>query len=485
MSDLKALYDRVKTVVDALPQRSVIPDEVADSWINGIIRMDPERAVWHARRAAGIGGSEIGELVLEDAGEPAYLQSAESIIRSKLLLELPLPSTYAMRRGTILEDFVQALYHHRTGATSILNTPDIEKAFQVPNQQHPFMVGNPDDVVKDPHGAIVIPDFKVRGELDWSERLAPTYIMQVHNYGFQLLANAGITPDRYALAELDIPNAVADELMRKLTDPELDETQRQAIMQDMVETVDRLNMPGFGIRITAFDRNPAIEQKMVEVGARFWNDYVMAGKPYQKPGHPREEDVPPEVRVEMQALMNQQFRNRITERVAGEETKKTQDRVAELMEDYSFKSWPLSTPGMTYSQSDKFDARAAADQLALSGVPMDSLLKKKAGKLNLERVQATLESHGLLDDSLYDFPVDTTAVKKAVKNHPEMTEDQFMTQSHRLALSGKKDDKELIANVSKDIQRHVNSFDITKEYPEIYTAPEEDGETANSGPRLA
>jgi hypothetical protein len=485
MTDIKALYDEVKSIVDVLPQRNVIPDAVADSWINGIIRLDPSRAVWHAKRAGGIGGSEIGELLLEDAGEPPYLQSADSIIRSKLLLDLPQHSTYAMRRGTILEDFVQSLYHYRTGTTSILDRPDIQKAFRGAHPDHAFMVGNPDDVVLNSQQQMIIPDFKVRGELDWSSKLNLVNIAQCHWYGLTLEGNSGQGPTRYALAELDVPSAVADEMMRVFDNPKADQASKDALTERMIEVIDTLNMPGFGVRITAFDRNPDLDQALIDVGQRFWNEHVMTGKPYQREGHPLKEDIPQELADQVQTLLNDQLRNRIHERVAAEDSKITQGRIGSLLEEYNFRDWPISTPGITYSQGEKFDAKAAADRLVASGVPKDGLVKKKAGKLNVEKAEAVLREHGLIDDNLYDYPVDETAVKKVIKEHPSLDAGDFQKQSHRVALSTRNDDREILANLTNDVRRRIHAFDLAMEYPEIYSGPDEPGQGGNSGPQLA
>ncbi len=71
--DLDLIRKQVTAVVDSLPQRSQIPDSVAKRWIEGVLQIDPERAVWHAERARGIGGSEIGEILLAHFNEPSYL----------------------------------------------------------------------------------------------------------------------------------------------------------------------------------------------------------------------------------------------------------------------------------------------------------------------------------------------------------------------------------------------------------------------------
>lgn len=485
MKDLKALYDEVSRVIDSLPQRSVISDEVADRWINGVIRMDPTRAVWHAKRAGGLGGSEIGELLLEEFGEPTYLQDAESIVRSKLLLELPHLPNYAMRRGTALEGFVEQLYLQRTGTQPILDRPDIAAAFEGAHPEHPFIRGNPDQVVVNPKGQIVIPDFKVRGDLDWASKLNLVNIAQCHWYGMLLERGSGNAPAYYSLAELDLPAAVADQMMRVYGNPQASAEEKHELTAHMIETINKLNMPGFGLRVTAFDRNPDLEKALIEVGSKFWNEHVLTGKPYQKIGHPLKEHVPVELAEQVQVLLNQQLRNRLHERVASEEAKATQGKIGTLLGEYDFRSWPISTPGISYSQTSRVNYKAAVDSLLADGVPRESLYKAKSAKLSIEKAMATLEEHGLLNDSLFEYDIDQTAVKKALEKHQSLNIQDFEFPAYRAQLSTKKDDQEILKNLTHDVRRHIHSFDVAEQYPEVYQRGDEPGESENSGPQLA
>jgi len=178
----QTLRDQVKEAVDNLPQRGIIPDAVAERWIDGILKLDPERALWHVNRARGFGGSEIGELLLERNGEKEYLKSATNIINDKLLITLPDRENIYMARGTVLEIVADSVYHRLMGSRSIKNDPSVRDAFNKPGSK-PFVVGNPDDVTRSREESLVIPDFKVRSNLDWDSDLPFTYVCQLHWYG--------------------------------------------------------------------------------------------------------------------------------------------------------------------------------------------------------------------------------------------------------------------------------------------------------------
>ena len=93
------LRTRLRKIVDLLPQRRHIPDAVAERWIDGVLQLDPERALWHVERAFGIGGSEIGEILLASFKEPPDPNHPEAIWRSKMLRNCPAVKTFTWLAG--------------------------------------------------------------------------------------------------------------------------------------------------------------------------------------------------------------------------------------------------------------------------------------------------------------------------------------------------------------------------------------------------
>lgn len=477
-----ALRDQVKEAVNQLPQRHVIPDAVAERWIDGILTLDPDRALWHVHRAAGIGGSEVGELLLEKNREKHYLKSAARIVSDKLLLTLPDKQNIYMARGTILESLAQRLYHRLMGSKSLANHPEVKAAFNKPGCR-PFIVGNPDDVTRNPDNTLIIPDFKVRSSLDWDSELPFLYVAQTHWYGHIYSHNIDSKePVRYALAELDIPERMADDLMRKLNSDLLSKNLKQALIEKTSSTIANLNIPGLGMRITSFDRNEKLEKDLISAAEWFWNNYVLLGKPYVRPGTTLETDVPDDVKEQVHQKMNLFLKAKLGNKVGDALAKDAQSQVIELLKKYDLENWPFKVPGLTYSQSEKLDTSSAAAALIAKGYPVDELRKHKAESLDLSKAEATLKAHGLLHPDLYKPSWDATAVKKALSKHESLQVEDFHVPHTRTALSTKKEDKETLSELESAMKVHLYRFhDSDSERPEEdFDEPEND-----KGPSLA
>lgn len=480
--DLDLIRKQVTAVVDSLPQRSQIPDSVAKRWIEGVLQIDPERAVWHAERARGIGGSEIGEILLAHFNEPSYLNDPEEIWRSKMLLDLPSQENIHMARGSRLEVLVDYLYEQCTGNRSILNTNEVQAALR---KQHPagaFIVGNPDQVTLNAKGQIVIPDFKVRSSLDWNAPLELVNICQVHWYG-AILRNHLDTPiDHYALAELDIPNPLGNSIMRKLESPDISDADKMQFVKDMSLQIQNLNVPGFGIRITSFDRNEQLEADLIRVGKAFWEDHVLAGKPYVRPGTTLITDIPDEIIGRIQSLFNDVLRYKLAERVAKEKASETNKQITGLMKEYDLSSLPIKADGISHSQSKNLDLNLAAKALMAKGVEPEAIRKSATGKLDVERAEQTLNAHGLLGDAVYTYEWDRTAIKKALKEHPDLNMSDYEKLAVRAGLSTRKDDKPIIENLTENMEVHLKRFHNGVDEGD---SPEDDDSIIESALRMA
>lgn len=478
----KSLRDQVKEAVDELPQRNVIPDAVAERWIDGILKLDPQRALWHVERASGIGGSEVGELLLEKNREKHYLKNAESIIRDKLLLNLPEKGNIFMSRGSVLEIVAQSLYHRLRGSTSIANQPDVAAAFNKPGAK-PFVRGNPDDVTRNADQSLVIPDYKVRSNLEWDSPLPFIYVAQVHWYGhiFQHNHNSD-EPVRYALGEMDIPGRMADDIMARLDSESISDANKQALIENTASTIANLNIPGLGMRITSFDRNEQLEKDLIDTADWFWENHVLEGKPYVRPGTTLQADVPDDVKERVHHQMNLFLKAKLGNKVGEETAKEAQENVLNLLRTYDFENWPFRIPGLTHSQAKKLDVTAAANALIAKGHPADGLRKRQAESLDLDKAEATLKAHGLLHPDLYKPSWDQTAVKKAVNSHSELNLADFDSDYARTALSTKNVDKEILKELESAMKVYLYRFKDS-EAP----APDDcvDEEKIQSGPSLA
>ena len=137
-----ALIERI----DQLPQRDAIEQSDLTQWVDFVANVMPDEAMWHATRASGVGGSEIGGLVKNYLGHRAdFMFSAHDWVEDKLLRRHPEPSGGALRRGIEMEDVHRQHFHKAYQVQR-----DVE-AFQTLAASHikgrPYLRYSPDDVV--------------------------------------------------------------------------------------------------------------------------------------------------------------------------------------------------------------------------------------------------------------------------------------------------------------------------------------------------
>lgn len=449
-SEHQNLHTQVQQIIDALPQRNQIDDKVAQWWIAEVIKREGKRAIWHAYRAGTIGGSEAGEFILHATGRSNAYQNLEDIWKSKMLLSLPQRPTLPMRRGTAMEDLANQVYLKLTGHTSVLNTPMIQDAFSKPHKDFVHIGGNPDEVV-DAGKSRLITDFKVRSNLDEESGISIVNGSQLHWYGLLHQGNLNNSlPDAYALAELDIPNQMIDDLMRNPPDD----------WRSLAEEIASINRPGFGMRISYTKHNPRLAKHLVELTQTFWNKYVMTGTPFVMPKPERPGNLTDGDEAIITATQNDFLTYKLAENVAKEQAVAARERLIEVAEKYKLEEWPFEKKGLSSGYSKKFVAEAAATRLIAKGVDRNALLKPgnpESGKPNVEAMIQTLKNHGLLGESHFEPEWNTRAIKAALKER-EWPASDFETQTFRVGLTKKKADLPTLELLQDKMQSHIGNF---------------------------
>lgn len=149
---------RVMTLVDALPQRDVLEMSDIRQWVGSVVDQYGEMAIWHAIRLNGFGGSEIGTLVRNLAGQRADFTSAHDIVEGKLMRRAPLETSGDMTRGHENEDSHSVKFQRKYGAYRDLEAFEALKKSQ---GSHSWMRYSPDDVVQMPMAPFVDDDGKM------------------------------------------------------------------------------------------------------------------------------------------------------------------------------------------------------------------------------------------------------------------------------------------------------------------------------------
>lgn len=203
------------TLIDALPQREVIQDHHARTWLERCwttaeerISMESEgqdispgefthrvhgHVHWHVRRASAIGGSEAGTVIRHYRGEKGGFTNARNLVLEKLLIMSPVPGAEAMNRGVRAEPWIQRIFHERFGA--VTDGEALDRLRDARLEKKPFIIGTPDDVVLMPDGRRLIVDYKCPSAEVNKEYLRNgvsfDYQAQLHHYTL-LTKSAGI-----------------------------------------------------------------------------------------------------------------------------------------------------------------------------------------------------------------------------------------------------------------------------------------------------
>lgn len=283
-ADFAESITRLARVINKLPQRPAIKDDDARRWLENTMRMAVKRMViehgedgfgvsavhnhvlWHIRRASGIGGSDASTVLKHYRGQRGTFGDANDLVKEKLLILSPQPSTDVMARGVRAEPWIQKICHEnfktRTDEASLSKLRGFRPAIL------PAAVGTPDDITLPVSSGL--PDDEERSIDDYKAPSADVcedydangvsfdYVCQLHHYGF-ISRQADIAFDKMAIKALD---------PRSFT-----------IAVYPVEYDDEL----------AAELNTAID--------RIWNEHVMLGV---VPDAPRPDALP----VEDEALIN-------------------------------------------------------------------------------------------------------------------------------------------------------------------------------------
>lgn len=249
-SEIAKLKKQMFKALDDLPQRQFIDDTHARAWIDQVVGQEPDRAFWHIDRLRGIGGSEIGVLLGGEDGEFHPFSDARQISRQKLLLEGLTPPNGDLKRGTMMEDMAESLYFEqiaKRGAKSIL-TDDLKAIINAyRNEEHPWLVGNPDGIIQEKNGDVYIVDYKVP---------MPSQIDHIQSVGVPF----------YYEAQLHHYKLILDDL-------------KELGLNVKGLKLCPLNLKTFEVEEYDVPVRPELSEQILEVGDKYWNNYVLKGRP--------------------------------------------------------------------------------------------------------------------------------------------------------------------------------------------------------------
>lgn len=431
------LEARVRALVDALPQREAILEGDANNWIAEVVAEHGELAIWHAIRARGFGGSQIGTLVRNYLGQRAdHEASAHDIVAGTLLRKIPEEPTGHMSRGIAMESEHRKWFYRKYGAQRN------ERDFTILSKgvgPRVWMRYSPDELAQmaDPRGTTNViqnwlGDYKAPSKVDHAGGVAFQYVCQLH-MGRMVCAHNGVQIDGMVLSQFDWQN--------------------WALKDDVIE------------------HNPDLEPLITAAGDQYW-DCVMRG------------EVPPYVyksRLDdakdlVEQINDDAFRlSRL--KSLGKELSDAADAIQvsmiEKASQYRFGGSKLNVEGnLSISATSVFDENLVRSHLTpeiVAGLPL-----KKASSSSfdqdklLERVRATLQPGEKISSFYAPGKFETEPLYQALLD-AGVDADSLMKEQLRVSIA---------SAVKKDAESYVQ-----REFAELLPKKKQD-EAANDEPEI-
>lgn len=205
------IASRCVEIIDGFEHRAALREDDIRSWVRECVGLHGQAAAWHAARASGIGGSDIGVLVRNFLGRRAdHGGSAHDIVASKLLRRLPDEDNGDLRRGHANEERHAQMFYAKYASGRDVQAYEALQSARGPRS---WMRYSPDDVVclasARPNPALggrsavrVLVDYKAPRCIEEDEEVHFQYACQLHQ-GAMVCAHKGVHLDVLLLSQFD------------------------------------------------------------------------------------------------------------------------------------------------------------------------------------------------------------------------------------------------------------------------------------------
>lgn len=252
--------------IDLLPQRKHIKEYHIEKWLDRTLdwyrtgQFSSFTPLEHVRRAAGIGGSEIGTVVSYYRGQNSFFKSAPRLGLEKLLIIAPEPSEGPALRGNDLEPFIRQKFMEQfTPAGVLTNHEAVVRACKEQGRGMSFGGASLDDLVvlrRGNNNLRLLVDYKAPGsETDYInslDELPLDYACQLEHYAGKLESN------RHLLEEAGLIKP------------------GEPVVHGMILFPWDYNT--WSAKPRMVPRTLPLMREIQDVGQRFWDDYIMQGR---------------------------------------------------------------------------------------------------------------------------------------------------------------------------------------------------------------
>lgn len=424
---VEQITKEVWAIVDRLPQRAAIKEGDARHWVREVVAQHGDLAKWHATRAGGFGGSQIGALVRNFHGQRAdHEQSARKIVAGALLAEIPEESTGHMRRGVAMEASHREWFMKKYGAHRDA------KGFEILSKStgmRQWMRYSPDELayMHNPSSTVEgglerwLGDYKAPSEVDQSDKVAFQYVCQLH-MGRLVCEHNGVHIDGMILSQFDWKN--------------------WSLKDDVISYI------------------PELDQLILEAGDHYW-EFVLRGELPQYVRKARLEDA----KGLTDKISDDAFRlarlNALS-KVFATEAEKLKEKVVGAASEYRFGGSSLSVAGsLKITAAQVFDQEAvvkAVPEEILASVPIKkaSASRYDVDKLR-ERVKAALADGEKMNQFYAVGSMEATPLYEALCN-AGIDADSLMVEQVRVTTD---------PSVTADVLAFVR-----REFPDLISKPE-------------
>ncbi|WP_286241269.1 hypothetical protein [Neptuniibacter halophilus] len=418
------MMKEIKALLASLPHSQNLDKDTVINWLKNVHTTDPNRLLWHLKRAAGVGGSEIGTLLLEAQGlTPPFGNTGQLIAAEKLLQIPPSRPLPHMLRGIILEEpLIEAILAIYGG------TRDVAAENTINDSHIPNRTGSP-DLYWNLNQKRILVDTKVpisatEVESTGSENAKIfQYKSQLHHYDL-IGEEKGIKADKLIIAELDVPVELADAWVKMIRKDGQDG--HHQVVSQMTSLLAAENP---GMRINFIEVEPDITvnlygnecsiREAIPLVSDSFMDHLIKGEavPHYIPEQVELSDAAAD---ELKAIEKRLGNLRAISEYCERETSGTQDYLRSFISQQNIAFDSIKGEMFNFSQKQSMDLDAAEQVLKKYPVDLDSLRKQptieKAQKSDLDTTKAfeLLKEHGLLEQCLKEPKLDPELVESAL-----------------------------------------------------------------------
>ncbi|WP_370239021.1 hypothetical protein [Neptunomonas phycophila] len=463
--------EQIKKAYATILHASNIKAQDLKSWLSAVSEHDPKRLIWHIERNRGIGGSEIGTLLLEAQGKtPPFGKTSQSLAAEKLFKLAPQRALPHMLRGIVLENAIkESIVNIYGGVRDYQAETTISNHNELVNGS---MQGNPDFYWSYEKKRILL-DIKVPINAESSNNNGGkvsdkefSYQAQVHHYdiiGEQL----GIKADKLMIAQLDAPQALLEcwtnmlfkqgkEGYKSVVDQMTILLAQEApgMQINFIEVPEKIDIDIYG---TTMD----IREAIPKISNDFFS-YLQTGEPWIQ-DQVEQKPITPETRLALQRHDATLGKLRAINEYTSQRIALEQEAMSGVLAHENIDGSQLDTRYFKIATTQTLDLDSAVSTASRYAVDLSQLKKEmprdsiKANDLDISKVVQTLGDLNLLDDCLKSPKWDENKVKDtliAVGEDPNKFID-INYQFRKSTTKAAKQDYNLLQNLTDGVEEFL------------------------------